>query len=112
MSLDITEITVYIPVFLLIGLATFLLRAVFLFSLPRLMENTILKKGLSSVSSSLLVALVIPYTFFIGGIFSPWRVEVLVLLLVIPIVWFSKKPGFSLIFAVLIFFGVDILIPK
>jgi hypothetical protein len=78
---------------------------------PGLMNNSILKKGLSSVSSSLLVALVIPFTFFVEGIFSPWRVEVISIIIVIPIVWKSRKPGFSLIFAILIFTGINLLLP-
>ncbi|MHA1977869.1 MAG: AzlD domain-containing protein [Candidatus Hodarchaeales archaeon] len=109
--MDITNFNVFIPVFVIIGLATFFLRSIFLYMHPGLMNNSILKKGLSSVSSSLLVALVIPFTFFVEGIFSPWRVEVISIIIVIPIVWKSRKPGFSLIFAILIFTGINLLLP-
>ena len=108
--IDITNITVFIPVFVIIGLATFFLRAIFLFILPGFMNNSILKKGLSSVSNSLLVAFVIPFTFFVERIFSPWRVEVIAIVIVVPIIWKSRKPGFSLIFAILIFTGLNLLI--
>ncbi|MHA2294329.1 MAG: AzlD domain-containing protein [Candidatus Hodarchaeales archaeon] len=106
-----TDLGVYIPVFVIIGLATFLMRAIFLYILPEIMKSKILRKGLKSVSNSLLIALVIPFTFFVDGVFSPWRVEVLVLGIVIPIIWYSRKPGFSLIFAIGIFMGINILIP-
>ncbi len=107
--MDITELQVFIPVFCIIGASTFTLRAVFLYILPEVMDSSVLKKGLSSVSNSLLVALVIPFTFFINGIFTPWRVEVLALIIVVPLIWITKKPGLSLMIALCIFLGLDFI---
>ncbi|MHA1996433.1 MAG: AzlD domain-containing protein [Candidatus Hodarchaeales archaeon] len=107
--MDITQITVFVPVFTIIGLITFFLRAVFLYILPEIMENSVIKQGLQSVSNSLLVALVVPFTFFITGVFSPWRIEVLALIVVVPIVWITKKPGLSIISALGIFLGLDLI---
>ena len=109
LALQDSLIEIYIPVFILIGLATFSLRALFLFKLPDIMDNPTLKKGLDSIPSSLLVALVIPFTFFVNGVFLPLRIEVLVVLVTIPIVWLLKKPSLSLPIALVLFLGLNFL---
>jgi len=91
--------------FIIIGLFTFSFRAIFLYYLPSSFDsNQVLQRGLESVPSSLLVALVIPFTFFIDMTFLPNRPEVMAILLTIPIVYFIKKPGLSLPVALVLFF--------
>lgn len=104
-----SELT-YIGVFVIVGLFTFLFRAIFLFSKPDLFKNSHFKNGLDSVPSALLVALVIPYTFFASGGFSPFRIEVLAILLTIPIIYYLKKPGLSLPIAIGILVVVTALV--
>ena len=94
-----SELT-YIGVFVIVGLFTFVFRAIFLFSKPNLFKNGHFKNGLDSVPSALLVALVIPYTFFSSGVFLPFRIEVLAIVLTIPIIYYLKKPGLSLPIAI------------
>ncbi len=94
-----SELT-YIAIFVIVGLFTFFFRAIFLFTKPDLFKNGHFKNGLDAVPSALLVALVIPYTFFTTGIFSPFRIEVLAILLTIPIIYYLKKPGLSLPIAI------------
>ena len=93
----------YIPIFLLTGVGTYIIRVLFLVTRPKLLNNPILQKGLESIPNSLLVAFVIPFTFFINGIFSPLRIEVLAVLITIPLIYYTKKPGLSLIFAIIIY---------
>ncbi len=73
------------------------------------MKNNTIRKGLESVPSSLLVAFVVPFTLFIDGKLLIWRKEVLAILLTIPIVWYLKKPGLSLILAIIILIGISFL---
>ena len=72
------------------------------------MDNPTLKKGLDSIPSSLLVALVVPFTFFVNGFFVPLRLEVFVILITVPIVWLFKKPALSLPIALVLFFSLDL----
>lgn len=89
--------------FFVIGISTFLIRAIFLFYLPNFIKNDVyFKKGLESVPSSLLVVLVIPYAFFVDSQPSLFRPEVLAIILTIPIIWITKKPGLSLIIAIIV----------
>ena len=89
-------------VFVVVGLFTFSFRAVFLFYMPQIFKSDVFKNGLESVPSSLLVALVIPFTFFASGNFLPFRMQVLAIVLTIPIVYYLKKPGLSLPVAIII----------
>lgn len=96
---------ILILVFVCIGLSTFFFRAIFLYYIPsRIQTNQTIRRGIESVPGSLLVALVIPYTLFIDGIFSPWRIEVVSILLAVPVLYYIKKPGLSLLVAIAIFF--------
>lgn len=104
------DFEIYLPAFLIIGISTFFFRAVFLFNLPAILNNIMLKKGLDSIPSSLLVALVIPYTFFIDKEFLPFRLEVYVILITIPIVLFINKPALSLPIALILLLGLTYLI--
>ena len=83
--------------FVILGFSTFLMRAIFLFNFPTRLNNQQIRKALESVPSSLLVALVIPYTFFIETKLSIFRIEVLILVLAVPIIKYLKKPGMSLV---------------
>lgn len=85
--------------FFLLGISTFGMRSLFLIYFPQKLNNEQIRKGLESVPSSLLVALVIPYTFFMDNIFEFNRIEVFVLLVVAIIIKFLKTPGLSLVFA-------------
>ena len=87
-------------VVIVIGFCTFLLRATLVFWLPKIGELT--KTALSSVSSSLLVGLSVPFFFFVEGSFLPFRLEVLALVATIPLIWLSKKPGLSLPIAIVL----------
>lgn len=98
--------------FMIIGLFTFSFRAIFLYYLPKSFNtNLVLKKGLESVQSSLLVALVIPFTFFLGTSFLPNRPEVFSILITIPIIYFIKKPGLSLPIAIILYFIIITINP-
>ena len=105
----IDETTLLIS-FFIIGAFTFLFRAIFLYYLPDSFNaNLTLKRGLESVPSSLLVALVIPFTFFIDTTFLPLRAEVYAILLTIPVAYFIKKPGLSLPIAIILYFIINIV---
>ena len=80
-----TNLLLYISVFAIIGLFTFLFRAIFLFYVPQFFKNVTIKNGLDSVPSALLVALVIPFTFFVSGNFVPFRIQVLSILLTVSL---------------------------
>jgi branched-subunit amino acid transport protein len=95
--------TTYVPIFFLVGVATYGIRVIFLIVRPKLLNNPRLQKGLESIPNSLLVAFVIPFTFFMDGVFLPLRIEVLALLITIPIIYTTKRPGLSLIFAISIY---------
>ena len=86
------------------------MRTIFLIYFPENLNNEKIKKGLESVPSSLLVALVIPYTFFIGTEFLLFRGEVSIILIVAFIVKYTKKPGLSLTFALIMLFAYEALI--
>ena len=97
----------YILAFIIIGLFTFGFRATFLFYKPQLFENKIFSDGLESVPASLFVALVIPFTFFDYGVFNPFRPQVLAIILTVPVVHYIKKPGLSLIIAIVLYFIIS-----
>ena len=96
--------------FLLLGLSTFSMRAMFLINLPQKLNNEMIRKGLESVPSALLVALVIPYTFFIDSTFDLFRLEVVVLLIAIPVIKYLKTPGLSLVFSLSLLFILEELL--
>lgn len=103
---------ILLGVFAVVGIFTFSFRAVFLFYMPqKLKRSDIFKNGLESVPSSLLVALVIPFTFFTSGSFLPYRIQVLAVVLTIPVVYYIKKPGLSLPVAIVILGFLTILKP-
>ncbi len=104
------QINELLAVIVVIGVLTFLIRALFLFYLPKFIEEDIyLKKGLESVPSSLLVVLVIPFAFFVDAQLLV-RPEVFAILLTIPVIWIIKKPGSSLIIAILILVVLNFLL--
>ncbi|MHA1947523.1 MAG: AzlD domain-containing protein, partial [Candidatus Hodarchaeales archaeon] len=82
-------------------------RAVFLFKYPGLFNKSLIRKGLESVPSSLLVALVIPFTFFVEGNFVLLRNEVYAVLLTVLVLWYLKRPGLSLIITIICLFGFN-----
>jgi branched-subunit amino acid transport protein len=74
------------------------------------MKNNYIRKGLESVPTSLLVALVIPFALFVNGKLILFRNEVYAVVLTVVVVWYIKKPGLSLILAISFLFGLDFLI--
>ena len=105
-----SELT-YIGIFVMVGIFTFSFRAIFLFHKPNLFKSNHFRNGLDSVPSALLVALVIPFTFFVSGVFLPFRIQVYTILLTIPIIYYLKKPGLSLPVAIIIFAILSYLQP-
>lgn len=99
----ITDTFTLLFVFIVIGFFTFIFRATFLFYKPRLFQNEMFKDGLDSVPNSLLIAFVVPFTFFVSGVFLPFRIQVLAVITTIPIVYYLKKPGLSLPIAIVIY---------
>ena len=93
---------ILLGVFSVVGIFTFSFRAIFLFYMPQIFKSEVFKNGLESVPSSLLVALVIPFTFFASGEFLPFRIQVLAIVLTVPVVYYLKKPGLSLPVAIII----------
>ena len=85
--------------FLLLGISSFGMRSMFLIHFPQKLNSAKIRKGLESVPSSLLVALVTPYTFFVDTTFDFNRPEVYVLLIVAVLIKFLKTPSLSLIIA-------------
>ena len=109
--MDEAELLTYFALFFLIGFSTYFFRAIFLFKYPDLLDKSFIRKGLESVPSSLLVALVIPFTLFVDGNLIFFRNEVYAILLSLLVLWYIKKPGLSLILAILILFGLNIMFP-
>lgn len=110
----ITNTFTLLVVFVIVGLFTFSFRAVFLFYMPQIFKSDVFKNGLESVPSSLLVALVIPFTFFTSGSFMPFRIQVFAIILTVPLVYYLKKPGLSLPIAIVILViltGINTLFP-
>ncbi|MHA2033601.1 MAG: hypothetical protein ACW99Q_29890 [Candidatus Kariarchaeaceae archaeon] len=84
--------------------------SIFLIHFPNKLNNANIRKGLESVPSSLLVALVIPYTFFIDKNLDFTRIEVFVLLVITPIIKFLKTPGLSLVLSLSLLLIIEKLI--
>ena len=104
----ITNELILIGVFIVVGIFTFSFRAIFLYIRPKLFKNDLFKNGLDAVPSALLVALVIPFTFFVSGAFLPFRIQVITIILTIPIIYYLKKPGLSLPIAIIIYICLSI----
>ena len=85
-----------LSLFLLIGGFTLLFRAILLFKLPSQIQNPYVQYGLNKLPSSMLVALVVPFGFFVDKSFSPFKIEVYAILITIPLLFLLKKPGLSL----------------
>lgn len=98
---------------ILIGIVTYLLRIVFLLRLPEFTENETVKAGLDAVPSSMLVALVLPFALIVetstGTEISLFRNEIYAILLTIPIVIKLKKPGYSILIALILYFTLNLL---
>lgn len=105
----ITNDLTLLGVFLIVGIFTFFFRAIFLYTKPRLFKNDFFRNGLDAVPSALLVALVIPFTFFVSGSFEPFRIEVYTILLTVPIIYYLKKPGLSLPVAIVVLALLSVL---
>jgi branched-subunit amino acid transport protein len=103
------ELFTHLLLFLLIGCFTYSFRAIFLFKYPGLLNKSLIREGLESVPSSLLVVLVIPFTFFVERNFVLFRNEVFAVLLTALALWYLKKPGLSLIIAIICLFGLNII---
>ena len=104
----ITNELTLIGVFFVVGIFTFCFRAIFLYEKPRFFKSDTFRNGLDAVPSALLVALVIPFTFFVSGAFLPFRIQVLTIILTFPIIYYLKKPGLSLPIAIFIYIGLSI----
>ena len=105
----ITNGLTLIGVFLIVGIFTFSFRAIFLYTKPKLFKNDLFRNGLDAVPSALLVALVIPFTFFVSGAFEPFRIEVYTIIFTIPIIYYLKKPGLSLPVAIVVLAFLSVL---
>ena len=105
----ITDDFTLLGVFFIVGIFTFVFRAIFLYYKPHLFTKDLFKNGLDAVPSTLLVALVIPFTFFVSGTFLPFRLEVLALIWTVPIIYYLKKLCLSLPVAILILALLSIL---
>lgn len=95
----------------IIGVTTLFFRSIFLFKLPSWVKHPIVKRGMDAVPSAMLVALVIPFTFFVDKKFLFLRLEVGAILGTIPIVYFTKKYSYGLIFAIILYIFLLIVIP-
>lgn len=100
----------FIGVFMVIGFFTFGFRAIFLYYKPQIFKIEFVKNGFDSVPASLLVALVIPFTFFDSGVFLPFRITVGAIILTIPVIYYSKKPGLSLPVAIIFYLILSIIL--
>ncbi|MCH8907988.1 MAG: AzlD domain-containing protein [Candidatus Heimdallarchaeota archaeon] len=82
--------------FIIIGIATFSMRALFFFYHPNFINKKTIKDGLNSIPSSLLVVLVIPFALFENLKFLPFRLEVYAIFIAGIFTVLTKKPGLSL----------------
>ena len=83
----------------IIGIATLGLRAIFLYYVPRFIEKPIIKRGMDAVPAAMLVALVIPFTFFSENRFNIMRFEVLAIVITVPIVLKTRRYAYGLLIA-------------
>jgi branched-subunit amino acid transport protein len=107
--MDEAAVFTYLILFFLIGCFTYLFRGLFLFQYPDIMNNNYIRKGLESVPTSLLVALVIPYALFVDSNLILFRIEVFAVFLTVIVLWYIKKPGLSLIVAMIFLLGLDFI---
>ena len=91
----------------IIGIFTLLNRAIFIYYLPEFMSSKKIKRGMSTVPASMLVSLVIPFTFFIDQQFIFNRPEVYAIIIAIPLIHFSKRYSYGLIIAMICYFLID-----
>ncbi|MDH5403605.1 MAG: hypothetical protein OEZ01_07970 [Candidatus Heimdallarchaeota archaeon] len=95
-------------VFIIVGLCTFFIRLSFLIKIPEIINNIYFKVSLESITRSLLIGLVIPYTLFVDGSFDILRIEVLLIVVTIPFLWVTNKPGISLPVVIILFLMAQI----
>ncbi|MEC8704318.1 MAG: AzlD domain-containing protein [Asgard group archaeon] len=91
----------------IIGIFTLLIRSIFIYYLPEFMSSEKIKRGMSTVPASMLVSLVIPFTFFIDQQFIFNRPEVYAIIISIPLIHFSKRYSYGLIIAMICYFIID-----
>ncbi|MHA2501926.1 MAG: AzlD domain-containing protein [Candidatus Kariarchaeaceae archaeon] len=89
-----------------IGLATVVIRAIFLFYLPKSADHPLIKRGMEAVPAAMLVALVVPFTLFVDQRIELLRTEVYAILLALPLMRLTKKYAYGLVFAVLIYLAL------
>lgn len=92
---------------ILVGIGTYLIRLVFLLKDFEVLKTKVVAAGLNSVPVTMLVALVIPYTFFVGNQLVISRPEVWAIIFTIPIVYYTKKAGLGIIIAFTLYFLIS-----
>lgn len=90
-----------------IGIVTFLIRYLFLIFEPRFSDHPVIKRGMRAIPAAMLVALVVPFTLFDNQVIHPFRTEVYAICLTIPITFLTKKYGYGLIFALIIYVSLS-----
>lgn len=94
---------------LVIGIATYLIRVILFFKLPRFADNKYIEKGMHSIPATMLVALVVPFAIIFDETINLFRNEVYTIIITIFIVWKIKKPSIALLIAMLIYFLLEII---
>lgn len=94
----------------LIGLGTYLIRLVFMVFLPKISENEYIKSAMEAIAPAMLIALVIPFTIFIGGSIDLLRIEVLAIVTAAIFVALTKRPGLGILVAMVSYFVLDLFV--
>jgi len=96
-----TETVQLLILIALIGVTTLALRATFLFYLPKFINHPRIRRAFDAVPASMLVALVIPFTFFVNQQLSLFRTEVYAILITIPLIYLTKKYAYGLLISII-----------
>lgn len=86
------------------GFFTLLTRSIFLIKVPFERDNQLINRGMQAVPSAMLIGLVIPFAFFENQVLVLNSIG-LSIILTIPLVYISKKPGLGIL-CVLLFYGL------
>ena len=107
--MPMTSVIEYLILFCIVGGFTLFFRAIPFYKYPSFLDRKTIKRGLESIPNTLLIALTVPFIFFIDTDFVPYRLDVLSLLLSIPIVLWTKRGGIALPCAVALFLGINVV---
>ena len=92
---------------LVVGIATFLMRAYGIFTSVTRIEHPLISKAMEAIPASMLVAFVVPYAFLKDKTLIFWRPEVLAILVTLLVVFIIRRPGYGLPIALCLYFALE-----